>query len=99
MSDNISENLVGVDELLRTLAGSCIETAKHVEQMSNNPLLDPAVRYIVPSFNVSVKLSFTKTGNEVKGILFWKRSEGSSTESLSSIDMQIVAVPRSAQGS
>jgi hypothetical protein len=94
MSDNISENLVGVEELLRTLADSCLEAAKHVELISNNPLLDQAVRYIVPSFNVSVKLSFTKTGNEVKGILFWKRSEGSETEALSSIDMQIVAVPR-----
>lgn len=95
MSDNISENLVGVDELLRTLARSCLEAAKEVELLSNSPTLDRAVRYIVPSFNVSVKLSFTKTGNEVKGILFWKRSEGSSSESLSSIDMQIVAVPRS----
>lgn len=94
MSDNISENLVGVEELLKTLADSCIQAAQHVEQVSNSPLLDPAVRYIVPSFNVSVKLSFTKTGNEVKGLLWWKRSEGSSTEALSSIDMQIVAVPR-----
>ena len=94
MSDNISENLVGVDELLRTLDGSCLEAARQVEQLSNHPLLDRSVRYIVPSFNVSVKLSFTKTGNEVKGILFWKKSEGSSSEALSSIDMQIVAVPR-----
>lgn len=94
MSDNITENLVGVDELLRTLASSCLDAAKQVEQLSNNPLLNPSVRYVVPSFNVSVKLSFTKTGNEVKGILFWKKSEGDSTEALSSIDMQIVAVPR-----
>jgi hypothetical protein len=94
MSDNITENLVGVDELLRSLAGSCLAAAQQVEQLSNNPLLDRSVRYIVPSFNVSVKLSFTKTGNEVKGILFWKKSEGDSTEALSSIDMQIVAVPR-----
>jgi hypothetical protein len=94
MSDNITENLVGVDELLRTLATSCLDAAKQVEQLSNNPLLDRSVRYIVPSFNVSVKLSFTKTGNEVKGILFWKKSEGATTEALSSIDMQIVAVPR-----
>lgn len=98
MADNITENLVGVDELLRTLAGSCLEAAKQVEQLSNNPLLDRSVRYIVPSFNVSVKLSFTKTGNEVKGILFWKHSEGNSTEALSSIDMQIVAVPRTSDG-
>ncbi|MBS0444406.1 MAG: hypothetical protein JSR59_00510 [Proteobacteria bacterium] len=94
MSDNITENLVGVDELLRTLAGSCLAAAQQVEQLSNNPLLDRSVRYIVPSFNISVKLSFTKTGNEVKGILFWKKTEGDSTEALSSIDMQIVAVPR-----
>ena len=94
MSDNITENLVGVDELLRTLAGSCLAAAQQVEQLSNNPLLDRSVRYMVPSFNLSVKLSFTKTGNEVKGILFWKKSEGDSTEALSSIDMQIVAVPR-----
>jgi len=94
MSDNISENLVGVEELLRTLADSCLHAAQHVEQVSNSPKLDHPVRYIVPSFKVSVKLSFTKTGNEVKGILFWKHSEGESSEALSSIDMEIVAVPR-----
>ena len=97
MSDNISENLVGVEELLNTLAGSCLKAAQQVEQLSNNPLLDRSVRYVVPSFKVSVKLSFTKTGNEVKGILFWKRSEGESSEALSSIDMEIVAVPRTLQ--
>jgi hypothetical protein len=94
MSDNISENLVGVDELLRTLANSCLSAAQQVEQASQDEANGSTVRYIVPSFNVSVKLSFTKTGNEVKGILFWKRSEGDTTEALSSIDMQIVAVPR-----
>lgn len=94
MSDNISENLVGVDELLQTLAKSCLSAAQQVEKSSQSDAPGSSVRYIVPSFNVSVKLSFTKTGNEVKGILFWKRSEGSTTEALSSIDMQIVAVPR-----
>ena len=59
------------------------------------PTLDRAVRFILPSLNVCVKLSLTQTGNEGKGILFWKRSEGSSSESLNSIDMQIAAVPRS----
>jgi hypothetical protein len=95
MSDNISENLVGVEELLRTLADSCLGAARQVEQLSNSPMLDPAMRYVVPSFKVSVKLSFTKTGNEVKGILFWKRSAGETSEGMSSIDMEIVAVPRS----
>lgn len=94
MSNEITENLVGVDDLLRTLAQACMETARHVDQVSDDPRLDRPVRYVVPSFRVNVKLSFTKTGNEVKGLLFWKRSEGETSEALSEIEMQIVAVPR-----
>jgi hypothetical protein len=94
MAGEITENLVGVDELLQTLASSCLEVANHVDLVSNSARLDHPVRYTVPAFRVNVKLSFTKTGNEVKGVLFWKQSEGFSSESLSEIEMQIVAVPR-----
>jgi hypothetical protein len=97
MSDNIAESLVDVDELLKSLAKSCLKAAEQVDLDSNDPTLNRSVRYVVPSFNVSVKLSFTKTGSTVKGILFWKKSEGDRSESLSSIDMQIVAVPRTPQ--
>jgi len=97
MAGEITENLVGVDELLRTLAGSCLAAARTVEAISNDdPLLNSSVRYAVPAFRVNVKLSFTKTGNEVKGILFWKQSEGVESSALSEIEMQIVAVPRAA---
>ena len=96
MAGDMTENLVGVDELLRTLAGGCLEAAKQVEVLSNNPLLDRSVRYTVPAFRVNVKLSFTKTGSEVKGILFWKQTEGFSSQALSEIEMHIVAVPRTA---
>lgn len=94
MSNEIAENLVGVDDLLRTLAHSCMRAAEHIETVSTSPLMNPALRYTVPAFRVNVKLSFTKTGDEVKGVLFWKRSEGFSNEALSEIEMNIVAVPR-----
>jgi hypothetical protein len=90
----IAENLVDVDKLLKDLGESCVNTARWVEFRSNLGN-DGATRYVVPEFKVSVKLSFTKTGETVKGILFWKKSEGSTSEALSEIQMSIVAVPRS----
>ncbi len=97
MSNEIAENLVGVDELLQTLGESCVRTAARIEEISNSSALGASVRYVVPQFRVSVKLSFTKTGETVKGILFWKRSEGASSETLSEIEMNITAVPREPQ--
>ena len=93
MSD-ISENLVDVDDLLRGLGEACVRSAGRIEALSNSNALGGAVRYVVPEFKVSVKLSFTKTGEKVTGILFWKKTEGVSTEALSEIQMSIVAVPR-----
>ena len=97
MSD-ISDNLVGVDELLRTLGQACFGAARQIDSLNDSAALGSKMRYVVPSFKVSVKLSFTNTGGTVKGVLFWKKSEGFSSESLSQIDMEIVAVPREASG-
>jgi hypothetical protein len=96
MSD-ISENLVGVDELLQTLGDACVRSASRIEAISDSARVG-SVRYTVPEFRVKVKLSFTKTGGNVTGILFWKKSEGFSSESLSEIEMNIVAVPRTGNG-
>lgn len=101
MANEITDNLIPVDVLLKSLAGSCLQAAHEVS--SQSATLGPdgrgllPVRYVVPSFTVNVKLSFTRSGSEVKGLLFWKRSEGETHETLSNIEMQIVAVP--AQGS
>jgi hypothetical protein len=96
MSNEITESLVSVDELLQTLGAACIATASRIETVSNSTALGGRMRYVVPAFKVSVRLSFTKTGDSVKGILFWKKTEGVSAEALSQIDMEIVAVPRDA---
>lgn len=96
MSD-ISENLVGVDELLQALGDACVRSANRIETISNSERVS-SVRYTVPEFRVKVKLSFTKTGEKVTGILFWKKTEGVSAETLSEIEMNIVAVPRSGGG-
>ena len=92
MSD-ISDNLVGVDDLLMSLGQACFATARQLDALNDSERLACKVRYVVPTFKVSVKLSFTKTGDTVKGVLFWKQTEGASRETLSSIDMEIVAVP------
>jgi hypothetical protein len=42
---------------------------------------------------ISVKLSLTNSGSTVKGILFSKTTEGFSAQTLSQIDIDIVAVP------
>lgn len=102
MASEITDNLIGVDELLKTLARSCLQAALEVEKVATEIGPDGRnllpVRYVVPQFTVNVKLSFTRTGSEVKGLLFWKRSEGETAESLSHIEMQIVAVPAKGDG-
>ena len=95
--NEISENLVGVDELLQTLGDACVRSANRIEAISNSERVG-SVRYTVPEFRVKVRLSFTKTGGNVTGILFWKKTEGASAETLSEIEMNIVAVPRTGNG-
>lgn len=96
MSD-ISDNLVGVDELLRTLGQACFGAARQIDSLNDSAALGSKMRYVVPSFKVSVKLVHQHRRHG-QGVLFWKKSEGFSSESLSQIDMEIVAVPREASG-
>lgn len=94
MTTEISETLVPVDDLLLSLSDACIRTANRIEAVTSSSALGGGHRYAVPSFKVTVKMSFTKTGDTVKGVLFWKKSEGFESQSLSEISMDIVALPR-----
>lgn len=94
MTTEISETLVPVDDLLLSLSHACIRTAHGIEAITSSSKLSDHHRYMVPSFKVTVKMSFTKTGDTVKGVLFWKKTEGFESQSLSEISMDIVAVPR-----
>lgn len=90
MANDIAENLVDVDELLNTLSSACIRTAGFIDSVTASR---PGTRYVVPSMKVSVKLSLTNSSQKVKGVLFSRSTEGFSAETLSQIDIDIVAVP------
>lgn len=95
MSNDISDNLVSVDQLLNELSAACISAASFVDSVTSAKANAgmASVRYVVPSMKVSVRLSLTNSGQKVKGILFSKTTEGFSAETLSQIEMNIVAVP------
>ncbi|MBX3606622.1 MAG: hypothetical protein KF788_15190 [Piscinibacter sp.] len=91
MANDIAENLVDVDELLNTLSSACIRTASFIDSVTANR--PGGTRYVVPSMKVSVKLSLTNSSQKVKGVLFSRNTEGFSAQTLSQIDIDIVAVP------
>lgn len=96
MANDIAENLVDVDDLLNKLGTACIRAAGFIDSATSNR---PGMRYVVPSMKVSVKLSLTSSGSTVKGVLFSKTTEGFSAQTLSQIDIDIVAVPPADAGS
>jgi len=93
MANDIAENLVEVDKLLDALSAACIGAANRIAGSASAPGAPVGLRYVVPSMKISVKLSLTNSGSTVKGILFSKTTEGFSAQTLSQIDIDIVAVP------
>jgi len=89
-----AETEINLSELLQMMTSACTASARKLQDdMAQGPWRDSPVIYTIPTMKVSMKVSLTSTKEQVKGILFWKSSQGSTSESLSQIELEIVAIP------
>jgi hypothetical protein len=90
-----AETEIDLGDLLARMTRACTASAlllqrdmAETEAWRNSPVI-----YTIPSMKVSMKVSLTSTREQVKGILWWKTQQGSTSESLSQIELEIVAIP------
>jgi hypothetical protein len=90
-----AETEIDLGDLLARMTKACTSSALLLqrEMAETQAWRDSPVIYTIPSMKVSMKVSLTSTREQVKGILWWKTQQGSSTESLSQIELEIVAIP------
>jgi hypothetical protein len=91
------ETEIDLGKLLQMMTSACTASARKLqEEMAQAPWRDSPVIYTIPTMKVSMKVSLTSTREQVKGILWWKTTQGSTAESLSQIELEIVATPNRA---
>jgi hypothetical protein len=89
-----AETEVNLTELLQRMTAACTASAQKLQaDMSQPPWRGSPVVYTIPRMKVAMKVALTSTKTEVKGILWWKTQQGTTAESLSQIELEIVAVP------
>ena len=89
-----AETEVDLTELLQRMTAACTASAQQLQaQMSQPPWSDSPVVYTIPRMKVAMKVALSSSKTQVKGILWWKTQQGTSAESLSQIELEIVAVP------
>ena len=92
-----AETEIDLSELLGQLTGACMESARRLDaQMRGDAWKDSPVVYTIPTMKVTMKVALTSSRERVKGILWWRTQQGETTQSLSQIELEMVAVPRSA---
>lgn len=90
-----AEMALALDDILGQLTTACASSAQALQQrMSEEPWASSPVIYTIPSMRVSMKVALTATKENVKGILWWRTQQGETTQSVSQIDLEIVAIPR-----
>jgi hypothetical protein len=93
-----AESEVEISDLLKNMTGACTESARLLSrQMADSSRWEsdiPCV-YTIPKMSLSVKLGLSFSKAKVKGIFFSKSTTESSVQALSTINLDIVAVPRS----
>ena len=93
-----AENEIEISDLLKNMTGACTESARLLNrQMADADKWESEIPcvYTIPKMSLSVRLALSCSKAKVKGI-FTKSSTESSVQALSTIDLEIVAVPRSA---
>ncbi|MBI1397786.1 MAG: hypothetical protein GC151_17580 [Betaproteobacteria bacterium] len=94
-----AETELSLDEILKQLTDACTTSARQLQIAMEQPeWRDSPVIYTIPGMKVNVKVGLTATKERVKGILWWRTQQGTTTEALSQIEMDIVAVPRTPGG-
>lgn len=88
------DSLVDIDTLLQGLVGSLRTAAGTLATSFGKDWNEPYV-YRIPRMQISVKLGLTYSKGKTKGLLIWKRTTTEEQSVLSTIDLELVAVPRS----
>lgn len=93
-SGDQADTSMEVTELLSSMTMACTNAAHQLrEEMRTGIWQDSPVEYVIPSMKVSLKLALSSSGKRVTGV-FKRNTEEQSAESVSQIDLELVAVPR-----
>lgn len=90
-----AEMELSLDDILRQLTDACTASARQLQRTMAQPeWRDSPVTYTIPSMKVNMKVALTASKQNVKGILWWRTQQGVTSEALSQIEMELVAIPR-----
>jgi hypothetical protein len=93
-----AQSQVRLSELLKGLTVACTDSADQLRQTMQRPEWQAQpMYYAIPKMTVSMKVALSYSQSEIKGILWWRSQEGSNVNSMSNIEMEIVAIPRQEQ--
>ena len=86
----------GIDELLKDINLAFLSATQALQDAQGTAEWKGPVMYCMPKMQLTIQLSLTYSENKVKGILWSKTSTASEQHVLSTIQVELVAVPRSA---
>lgn len=89
------ETVFDIDTLFTQLNQSFVSAAAQLRKTFDGPdWQDSAYVYHMPKMHISMKLELSYSNGKVKGLFGMGGSENSSSQLVSSIDVDVVAVPR-----
>lgn len=90
------ETVFDIDQLFTQLNQSFLSAAVQLRRAFDSPeWADSPFVYHMPKMHISMKLELSYSNGKVKGIFGLGGSESSSSQVVSAIDVDVVAVPRS----
>ncbi len=89
----VTENEMRVDQLLTRMTEACAKSAVQLQQQMTTTANALPHHYTIPKMSIELKLSMSYSQGVVKGF-FTKRSSETEASSLSTISLDIVAVPK-----
>jgi hypothetical protein len=97
MADNKGEQSFDLNSILQKVTDSVIIASKQLHDKfydDNGELKDYPYVYTIPSTKVTLKLTIGYSNGKIKGV-FKKNTTSSSQEMVSTVDLEIVSIPRS----
>ena len=93
MAENLVDSAFDIDLLLGGLTKSLRTAAEELSKSFEENWAEPYI-YRIPRMQVSVKLSLSYSQGKIKGILMWKNTTTQEQSLVSTLDLEMVAVPR-----
>lgn len=88
-----TETAIDLSDILENITNSAVDAASKLDTaFETGKYKDQNFKYVIPKFNVSVKMSFSYDNKKIKGLLR-KSSSSEKEEVMSSVNFDIVAVP------